>query len=453
VCRPPRILLLAIVTEIILIACAAVHAEDSPSLRVLQDAYPRAFFFRSSEGFAANGRVPYERWDACFSRLMGIEGKVLEEEIPGRSVRNIDFFTRFKKEHPEQLVLLHYNGNARDPRFQLDEFFAGHFLYFNGARIVEDVPAEEGQTEIKFTMAGDTPGSRKNPEVPFHVHRLVFAVGTFTDSAICYSFTPPKPRGELIGIWDELRKGTENELGWLGRPLGPAVRLAETTRDLLDGRGEPIGPEMSEPFDGKETSFSCERGGLRVRAIGAEADSLRFRLRGVPCDGPDLFVSVTARGEPREGYPTEMARMAWVGIAPPEAQLVGPEGRDALTEPVRYMTWLNDREFTSGFYFSDVRSKTVDLEWTVEGREPISIQSIHVHAHPDVIYREFEHGVVLANPSPRPYELELDRLFPGRKLRRLRGSPGQDPANNDGSTVGAKLTVRPKEGLFLVKED
>ena len=77
-CRPLRILLPAIVTQTILLACAAARGEDPASLRVLGDAYPRAFFFRSCEGFAANPGVSYERWDACFSRLMGIEGKVLE---------------------------------------------------------------------------------------------------------------------------------------------------------------------------------------------------------------------------------------------------------------------------------------------------------------------------------------------------------------------------------------
>lgn len=861
-CRHLRMLTIVIIAGVVLLAMQARADADTPaSLRVLQDSYPRAFFFRASEGVAANRRVPYHRWDACFSRLMGIEGKVLDEEVPGRSIRNIDFFTRFKRQHPDQLVLLHYNGNSRDPRFQIDEFFAGHFLYFNGAKIIQDVPAEDGQTEIhvdnpalfhtemgryqwssddvglceldadgkpnwhnseqvqlvsvdrarkiivvkrgcygteprafeanhayaaahvtegpwgrqsnllwfynystacprdshgrtssdvhcedlarrflpggeleafdglefdvlqhncgrrrgtlgvdsnadgqidggvidglnqygigvvefcrnlrrklgpnrliladgmglanqrafgilngiesegwphlsdwevrdwsgglnrhffwsqnahapvfnyvnhKFTMAGDTPGSRKVPEVPFKVHRLVFAAAMFTDSAICYSFTPPKPAGELIGIWDELRKGTENQLGWLGRPLGPAVRMAEREPDLLEGRGDPIRPDLAERFVGEGVDFMLGSSGLKVSTEDDGADSLRFRLRGVPCHGPDLFVSITAEGQPLEGYPREVARLTWVGIAPPDGKLtrpelprtgmclrggeetelvpesgaavrwmrnrslggtehdcymvhppyrgkvgytfwerevdvpengylefftgmgekspersdgvvfrgfvaemrhgtvaeykqvfehsqkafewvahrvsladwagrrvrlkfisdcgpndncttdhshwgdvmvLGPEGRTNITEPVRHMTWLNGRQFTSGFYFSDVRSKTVDLEWEVEGTEPISIRSIRVHAHPDAIYREFQHGLVLANPSPRPYEFDLDRLFPTRKLRRLHGSPEQDPTANNGSPVAAKLALQPKEGLFLANQE
>ncbi|NQT14737.1 MAG: hypothetical protein HQ582_18425, partial [Planctomycetes bacterium] len=464
----------------------------------------------------------------------------------------------------------------------------------------------------KFTTAGPTPGSRVAPDVPFGVHRLVFAAAMFTDSALCYSFAAPKSEGEVFGIWDELRQGTEHELGWLGRPVGPAVRLARAEPDLLRGRGDPIGPELVAEFVGRGMAFTPGEDGLTVTSHRDEADSVRFRIRNVPCDGPDLFVSVTTAGQPLKGYPREIARMAWVGIAPPAGRLVlsdppaagmclrggeeteivpesgasvrwfparelgseshdcymvhppykqtvgytfwhrdvdvpnggrlefftgmgekspersdgvvfrllvgevegektgnheqvfehsqkeskwiphqvsldrwagrrvrlkfvadcgpndnsttdhahwgdatvlGREGAGVLTEPVRYMTWVNARKFTSGFYFQDVRSDSVDLEWSVEGTEPITIRSVHVHAHPDAIYREFEYGLVLANPSPRPYEFDLRRLSPGRTYRRLRGSLEQDPATNDGSPVGPTVTLQPKEGLFLVKAE
>ncbi|MGB2823238.1 MAG: hypothetical protein WBF17_19800, partial [Phycisphaerae bacterium] len=123
-----------------------VAGQVPPALR---GGYPRAFFFRAAEGFAANQGIPYDRWEATFSRLMGIEGKVLDEEVPGRGIRNVEFFTRFKKAHPDQLVLLHYNGNARDPRYQRGEFFAGHWIYYNGAKVLDDVPAADGVTEVR----------------------------------------------------------------------------------------------------------------------------------------------------------------------------------------------------------------------------------------------------------------------------------------------------------------
>lgn len=117
-------------------------------LDILHDEWPRAFFFRVAEGMSANPRVPYESWDAQMSRLQGIMGKCLDEELPGRSTRNAPNFTQFKAAHPNQAVLLHYNGNSRDPRDNHGVFSAGHWLYFNGTAITADVPAVEGECEL-----------------------------------------------------------------------------------------------------------------------------------------------------------------------------------------------------------------------------------------------------------------------------------------------------------------
>jgi hypothetical protein len=133
--------------------------------------------------------------------------------------------------------------------------------------------------------------------------------------------------------------------------------------------------------------------------------------------------------------------------------VLGPGGRENITEPVRFMTWLNESEFKSGFYFSNIKSPEVDLDFLVEGGEPLWVTSLTAHSHPDVIFRDFEHGLVLANPSPRPYSFNLAQFFPGQNFRRLRGSPNQDPKTNDGSTVAGIVELAPKDGLFLVRTD
>jgi len=831
-------------------------------LQVLTSGYPRAYFFRASEGMAANPRIAYEAWDKTFSRLMGIQGKVLEEELPGRSKRNPAFFARFKRRHPDQLVLLHYNGNARDPRDAPPDYFAGHWVYYDGAKILSDVPAETGETDIrvsdaglfrvnigryrtsnedvglcvldddgrpdwsrceqvqlvavnakrrtlrvrrgcygttprafrsgksyaaahvsegpwgkrshlmwyynysprcpkdskgrtcadvlvdelvrrfgpggvletfdglefdvlhhrpfgapiarggrgadcdadgradrgfhdgvneygigvvefcrqlrgrlgdstliladgtsvnsqrafgilngiesegwptlsdwriddwsgglnrhafwqqtarppalnyinhKFTTAGPTPGSRVRPDVPWKVHRLVLAAAQFVDAAVCYSWVPPAEDGERFGIWDELRMGVEHRLGWLGRPLAPAVRMARSSPDLLRGNGRRMDAAFVQQFTGDGVRFSADKRQLRIHSTNFDGGNLSFRLRDVPCGGPDLFVSVTMRGDPMSGHPETMARLSWVGIAPPPGALVtaslpetgmrvrgqaetaldpgtgaflrffprrtfageshdaymvhppyrggvgyafwqrdvhvpedgrigfhlgmgekapkrsdgvtfkvliaprqngrtgpfspvfeatqvesrwthhvvplkawagrsvrlrfvcdcgprdnattdhahwgdvrvlGPDGTKYHTPAVRTMTWTGSRAFTSGFYFRDVRSRRIDLAFEVEGDERVWLSDLTVHAHPDVVYREFERGVVLANPSDRDFTFDLDALFPGRAFRRLRGSSRQDPAANDGSAVSGKLTLQSKEGLFLVR--
>jgi len=117
---------------------ALANGQGLGKLRIFNGKYPHVFFFRQAEGFAAQRSLSYEQWEETFERLMGIEGKVLDEEVLGRSIRNIDFFTRFKQRHPNQLVLLHFNGNARDPRYESGRFFAGHWIYFNGAKNLPD---------------------------------------------------------------------------------------------------------------------------------------------------------------------------------------------------------------------------------------------------------------------------------------------------------------------------
>ena len=678
-------------------------AQDPPGLRVLGPDEPRPFFFRSSEGWAANPKIDYARWERDFSRLWGIEGKVLEEEVPGRSARNLDFFTRFKKDHPDQLVLLHFNGNARDPRWQSEEFFAGHWIYYNGTRILEDVPAHEGETDLrvedarlfrvqtgryrnrnedlglceldgegrpdwsrseqvqlvsidaprnvirvrrgcygtrprafpggrsyaaahasegpwgknsnllwfynhsvrcprdargrsctdvlvedlarrfapggelaafdglefdvlhnecrgggrgrgldtdadgkadggifdgvntygigviefcrrlraalgerrliladghspraqrafgilngiesegwpspddveardwsgglnrhffwrdhgrspafhyvnhKFTEPGDAPGEVVKPDLPFSTHRLVFAACAFMDAAVCYAFDPPADRTkELIGIWDELAMGSERRPGWLGKALGPPVRLAARHPDLLEGAGNPPGEPFLRRLAGEGVRLSIDGTALRAEAAPSSgARGIRFRLKDVPAEGPDLFVTVTARAAPMRGYPPEYARLLEAALAPPGGEAPpAPPKRDKDAPRERSMTYAGPREFTSGFYFDGVRTPRVDLEIAVEGAEPVWISRVAVHAHPDAIFREYEKGVVLANPSPRPYTFDLAALLPGRIYRRLRGSPEQDPRTNDGSLVEGPVRLGPRDGLFLVR--
>jgi hypothetical protein len=120
------------------------------------------------------------------------------------------------------------------------------------------------------------------------------------------------------------------------------------------------------------------------------------------------------------------------------------------SQQAKYMTWTNEKEFVSGFYFSDITSEAVDLEFTVESTEHFWITDISAHGSPDIIYRSFERGVVLANPSPRPYRFDLNKLFPGRKFRRFQATAKQDTKVNDGSSVPAEFTLAPKDAAFLV---
>lgn len=845
--------LFLVVVSLVLLGTAA--AQDLDSLLIMQEEnHPRAYFFRVSEGLASNPNAGYDQWERSMSRLMGIEGKVLNEEKDYSEAPNAEFFTRFKKQHPRQMVLLHLNGNARMPGYRREPFFAGHWLYYEGARILSAVPAEEGRTTLRVSDAslfetdlgrygnsnddiglcvlkedgkpdwhrseqvklvkrnlekdtitvkrgmygtqprsfeggaayaaahcvegpwgkkdsdlmwaynysttcpedsrgrkasdvfaaqlgelfsddgtlaafdglefdvlfnhptymihqrgrvpdcdGDGEGDRgyldgknvygigvihflrkvreelgedrlimadghlsdhqrgfhilngiesegwpthsdirarewsggmnrhlfwqsrghepaisyvnhkyrqQRSVVPDSYDRLVFAAATCMNTAICYSSPPRRDPDGMFGVWDELRMGAERRAGWLGEPEGEYVRMAERQPDLLKSTGSPLGERLVDRVESSEASVSLDDRALEARAAESDVESYSFTLQDVPTDGPDLYVSVKARAARREGYPPEMARIMRLQLqgAPrrrtgmrirggeevpirddtggmasyrgevemggeshealkahppwkkgevgyvfweesarvPEDGMLrfytgmgekSPERSDGVAFIVRvapvedgragryyqvhrhvqkshrwrehrvslqrwagrrvrlkfisdcgpdddtttdhsfwgdaavlnadgevvkklsgappqreYMTWVDETSFTSSFYFTEVSGSRVDLRFTVESEEPVWIEKITVHGHPDALYREFENGVVLANPAPHTYTFDLEELFPGQELRHLQGTETQYPDTNDGSPAGETITIGKKEGMFLIKE-
>lgn len=834
-----------------------VAARDLEQLAILNNHFPRVFFFRAAEQAINVRRYPtYASWERQFDRLQGIMGKCLDEECLGRERRNPEFFTEFKRRHPEQVVLLHFNGNARDPRYHTERFFPGHWIYRKAIEITKDIPAESGPTVIhvedarefrlrtgryrtssddiglfrmdsngrhdwhyceqvqlldvdhsantitvkrgcygttplsfevgksqaaahategpwgktnnllwfynftthcpkdrdgrtcadrlvddladwfgprgklaafdglefdvmhnqthgdtdgdgveddgvidgvnqygigmvdfarnlrermgeNFIIQGDgalgpggvrsqrafgilngiesegwpnlndwemndwsggmnrhffwrdnarrpvfnyvnhkwnegvpgQPGIQAEPSVPFSRHRLVFAACQFFDAATCFSFAPANDPDGRFGVWDEFRLGVENKLGWLGRPEGPAVRLAAQTPDLLEGRGR--GRESESMISGP-VNVEVTPEAVRLTPKDPAAENLRFEIKGVKTNGGQLYLSVDMKGDPSEGSFNEMARFAQVGVAggklldlmagppsdtgmklrgdkkevpidrdrganfqsrpreiaghtlpaffvhppyqavgggytfwaqeaeiPADAELrfsigmgelspqrsdgvwfqvhvaavtdgdvasytkifeqttnqhqwlpqvvslkayvgkrvrlkfvadCGPRNNattdhahwgdvrimahgvadDQVTEPKQIMTWVNNRFFQSGFYYDHIRSDTVDVSFEVEGSEAIVLRRVTAHASPDVVYRAFENGVVLANPSREPYIFNLAKLSPGRTYRRIQGTATQDLHTNNGRPVGPTVTLGERDGLFLV---
>ena len=814
-----------------LLVASTAFGQRLEKLDVLNEGYPRAFFFRMAEGQARSGRVPWDQWDKTFSRLNGIIGKCLDEEIPGTSTHNIDYFTRFKEAHPEQVVLLHFNGNACDPRDADPRFFAGHWVYHNGCGITEDLAAEVGESVVhvddatlfrvsmgryrdknedigiclvgedgnpdwskseqlelvsidvpartltvkrgafgtepmEFPAAktyiaahvtegpwgkrnnimwfynyatnsprgpeglscvdvlvtqlaerfgpdgplavfdglefdvlahGRSPGGGNMParamdcdadgapdggvfagvnlyglgvyemcrrlreqlgddrviqadghgersqrafgilngiesegwpwladwdlvdwsgglnrhffwrdngrepvfnyvnhkfvlpdetriEIPLNISRCVLAACQFHDSVITYALAPKADPDGRLGVWDELRKGTENETNWLGMPKGEAVQLGFQAMDLLNGQGSA--PSLSPEADG----------------------NLHFTYPNVAIPEGDLLVGLGVRTEPRADHPAEMPRLVWVkcrvagqlirgrdlptsGMAlrgqdetpleratgatftfrpnfriadeahdayfvhppykggsgytyweteatiPPapariafltglgdtakspsdgitysidvdgeeifsqhhaakqwESHVIdvsdwagqtvvlrftadcGPDNNtvadhggwadvmvlpgaldDPLPEnppftPTEIMTWSNQEWSDASFYFRDRGPAVVELEIEIEGSEPAFVRGLTAHSATDAIYREFDNGIVLANPSMRPYEFDLATIAPGAKFRRLRGTETQAPEINGGAEVGDTVTVPARDGLFLVRD-
>ncbi|MCX7841175.1 MAG: hypothetical protein N2559_17190, partial [Anaerolineae bacterium] len=265
---------------------------------------------------------------------------------------------------------------------------------------------------VNHKFQTDNGDFNSHAQFPYATHRLVFAGAVFTDSAICYSLLPPTEKDELVGVWDELWMGQARKLGWLGQPLAPAVHLAEKQNNLLaDWTITDLRAHLRGDVD-----VVLENDVLKISA--STGDKLRFALT-LPTHGEDLLVVFTARAL------GDIARLVQIHF-----------GSD---EPSAF--WVNQHAFKFYHYRGDVRANPVELNFTVEGNAPFWLERLAAYAFPDVMYREFENGLVLANPSLHAFTFDLPTLFPNQVWQRLRGSPQQDPHTNDGSLVQGALTL------------
>ncbi|MFZ5830249.1 MAG: hypothetical protein ACOY3P_09175, partial [Planctomycetota bacterium] len=191
------------------------------------------------------------------------------------------------------------------------------------------------------------------------------------------------------------------------------------------------------------------RDGDAVRIESKTDDHLRFEMEGIPLRGPELTLFATIRVAPRQGFPVEHARALVVSAG--EKGLPHPDlERIRLGDENREFAYLDGKPFTAAFTFRGLEGDRLDVEFCLESREPMWIESLAAYAAPDAMYREFEHGLVIANPGSRPYTFDLGKLLPGRSYRRIAGTEAQDPATNNGQAVAATVELPPGDALFLV---
>jgi hypothetical protein len=70
---------------------------------------------------------------------------------------------------------------------------------------------------------------------------------------------------------------------------------------------------------------------------------------------------------------------------------------------------------------------------------------------PDTMYRVFEKGLVLANPSREPRTFDLRSITPARQYLRIMATEYQDSAVNNGQAMGDIVILGERDALFLVR--
>lgn len=250
---------------------------------------------------------------------------------------------------------------------------------------------------------------------------------------------------------DEFVAGHRALPHWLGQPKGPAIQLAETLPDLLSG---VIADHLT-----------VENGTVNANSDGSwtlkgSTDDPRtpiiLKLQGLPRPPGDVVLSLEARSR-------APLAPSLKGTAIPRTMEVTVDELPAYEDSQRKNGFYNDlggvfgtQEFVpQTFYFRDlgaVDSKDLMMEIRFEGQGELALRNLRLHSGSQLLARDFEHGVILVNPSLEAKVFDLAELFPGYPGSYSR-IDGRRP-ENDGSRIRdpGNLMVPPLDALFLEKK-
>jgi hypothetical protein len=240
-------------------------------------------------------------------------------------------------------------------------------------------------------------------------------------------------------VWDELVAGQEAAPGWLGQPLGATVHLASGGADIFGGAGVALTPSFLSHVQGPHVQVKrVAVAGQPVASITTTtSDPLLVNLNGIAVTGTDLVVTLDIAADSPTGYPANEPRRLLVA---PYTSVTAPFTQQCLVGPTFASVVL---------YFRGVGPATVTIAFVLDGNLRVRFRAIRAFAAPDACYRLFDHGAVFANPSRNAVPFDLSALAPGQSFRRLRGTAGQDPITNDGSPLGASVTIPALDALIV----
>lgn len=282
---------------------------------------------------------------------------------------------------------------------------------------------------------------------------------------------------------DESKQGVEQKHFWLGKPLGPMINLAEQSDQIvyrmpdvvndsdlqrwsaIDGVTVKANPAGGITM-GHDVADSTSTSGQTV--VNAEGDTV---LTPIVCeltlDIPpgDLFVTFDVRSETaRTGFPgTDVPRLMSFNLSGHhDDPRVGRFGNDLWT-----LVGPRD-DFKSEFYVRNAGGtegrKNVTIELRVNGPGDVFLKNLVVRNASAFHAREFEHGVVVVNPSLKPATIDLVKQFGPHDYTAIQSSDPNDTANsslnnsannslNNGLPIQdpTALELAPVSAQFIVK--
>lgn len=118
---------------------------------VFNHQYPQFFHFRGE--MKRNVHSDYDTWEKTYTTSSGLLRKYICEELKIDTVL-YSWLNRFAKMHPEKLLLLHFNGEARQVNDYPEvciKYFPGHWVYEAGSFLSADCTPLQTRIQVKST--------------------------------------------------------------------------------------------------------------------------------------------------------------------------------------------------------------------------------------------------------------------------------------------------------------
>lgn len=270
--------------------------------------------------------------------------------------------------------------------------------------------------------------------------RLTLATATCLELAVNTFKRRPSHEGFYTGLPDELIMGVENQINWLGKPIGNLIQLAFHASDIL-------GKKSFSMFKGNITTEGCTSTltdtSLVVTSNG-ETGPMTVTLKGMLLPPGDITISFSSMAmDSLPGFKPVIPRQIFVSL---------PGSKANPHTSTRVLNYFGTGTYDScAFYFREAGGTIADIKIEIEGNGQISLKNLMLFNEAQAICREFENGVVLVNPSIEDYQFDLEKLFPGKRFKRLTSTNANEEKVNDGSLVDKQIILPPLDALFLIR--
>lgn len=279
---------------------------------------------------------------------------------------------------------------------------------------------------------------------------------------VSYAYSPPLYIPEIFG-------GELNRTNWLGKPTSELKYTALETPNLLNNFGSVIDETALKQFDFHDANYLLKDNTLFIEGTGQNVyEDLIVTGPELKIPSGDLMVLFEAKAI--QGF-VDLDKDSRI----PRKINIKIEGMpESSPEPMNSHLFNNDLAGYMGiagfttqmFYFRNVGNtgKPLRIIFEAEEQGEFAIRNIRVHNAPATMAREFEHGIVLVNPSFDAFDFNLKNLFPeqknyrrikidGSNIKYLGGSFNEISSYNNGDSISniSKVTVPGLNALFLIK--